>query len=412
MSSSDGWAELPLSHLIEPLQSGSRPKGGVRQITVGVPSLGGEHLTDRGTFDFTRAKYVPREFFDSMRRGRIHTGDVLLVKDGATTGKVAIVRDDFPFEEAVVNEHVFICRPREDIVPEYLFWFLYSSEGQRRILEHFKGSAQGGINQAFATRTHVPLAPYDEQRELAQLFEAVSSKQRSASAHVATARRAIERFQRAVLSAASGGRLTADWRASRGVIDEKDVSGDWMRTTVDGVADCLDRKRKPINAAERAQRSGDVPYYGANGQVGWINEPLFNEPLVLVVEDETFTGRTKPFSYIVTGPSWVNNHAHVLRARESISTEMLNILLAYYDFVPLTSGTTGRRKLNQTALMSAPLPLPPPQEQEEIVRRVNQLLALAVGLKERIEAASQGVDSSSQAVLAKAFRGELVGPRI
>ena len=70
----------------------------------------------------------------------------------------------------------------------------------------------------------------------------------------------------------------------------------WCWTTIGAVTECLDRHRVPISKKERLKRTGSVPYYGANGQVGWIDEQLFDEPLVLVVEDETFTGRTKPFS--------------------------------------------------------------------------------------------------------------------
>ena len=73
-----------------------------------------------------------------------------MVKDGATTGKVALVREDFPHPAAVVNEHVFVCRWADGVDPSFLFWFLYSEEGQNRILANFRGSAQGGINQSLA----------------------------------------------------------------------------------------------------------------------------------------------------------------------------------------------------------------------------------------------------------------------
>jgi hypothetical protein len=73
-------------------------------------------------------------------------------------------------------------------------------------------------------------------------------------------------------------------------------------TRVGDISECLDRQRIPVNAEERKRRGGSVPYFGANGLVGWIDKPLFNEPLILVVEDETFVGRTKPFAYRIDGP--------------------------------------------------------------------------------------------------------------
>jgi|SRR5581483_6818638 len=107
----EGWALAPLSGLLALMESGGRPKGGVRHISQGVPSIGGEHLDSNGSFRLERVKFVPDAFYKTMRHGHIAIGDVLIVKDGATTGKVALVREDFPYKKAVVNEHVFICRP-------------------------------------------------------------------------------------------------------------------------------------------------------------------------------------------------------------------------------------------------------------------------------------------------------------
>lgn len=103
----------------------------------------------------------------------------------------------------------------------------------------------------------------------------------------------------------------------------------------------------------------------------------------------------------------MNNHAHVLRARGNILPEMLNILLSYYDFVPLTSGSTGRRKLTKAALMSAKLYIPPIDEQVEIVRRVDRLMDPADSSMAHIDALGRQVERCAQAILAKAFLGEL-----
>src|SRR5437762_9259028 len=80
------------------------------------------------------------------------------------------------------------------------------------------------------------------------------------------------------------------------------------------VVDILDSRRIPVNSDERAKRVGDVPYYGATGQVGWIDDCIFDEELVLLGEDGApFLDHTKPKAYMIRGKSWVNNHAHVLR---------------------------------------------------------------------------------------------------
>ena len=123
----DGWRWATLREVLLRLETGSRPVGGVIAVAEGVPSLSAEHMTRFGTFDFSSSRFVPKDFYDTMTRGHIQRGDVLVVKDGATTGKVALVSDDFPFSAAVINEHVFLCRPDQTVIePRWLFLEAYS----------------------------------------------------------------------------------------------------------------------------------------------------------------------------------------------------------------------------------------------------------------------------------------------
>ncbi|MCG2727091.1 MAG: restriction endonuclease subunit S, partial [Candidatus Methanoperedenaceae archaeon] len=134
--------------------------------------IGGEHLNKDGGFIFDNIKFIPIEFYENMKRGRIVNGDVLVVKDGATTGKVSLVREDFPYQESAVNEHVFICRPNQkSVLPEYLFYNLFCPLGQNKILRSFHGAAQGGINTQFANDYELPLPPLPTQRRIVSILE-------------------------------------------------------------------------------------------------------------------------------------------------------------------------------------------------------------------------------------------------
>lgn len=166
--------------------------------------------------------------------------------------------------------------------------------------------------------------------------------------------------------------------------DVTDLPNGWCRASVAALAYCLDYMRKPVKKDLRGGDNAKYPYYGANGQVGYIEDYIFDEDLVLVVEDETFIGRLKPFSYFISGKSWVNNHAHVLRAKEGIIPQYLNMCLERYDFVPITSGTTNRRKLTKKGLLSAQLIFPPLAEQSRIVARVTELRALCQQLRDKL----------------------------
>jgi type I restriction enzyme S subunit len=177
---------------------------------------------------------------------------------------------------------------------------------------------------------------------------------------------------------------------------------------VNQFAQCLDRFRVPIKRENRANVNGHYPYFGANGEVSRIDEFIFDDELVLVTEDETFYGREKPIAYRSSGKCWVNNHAHVLRPKTKIGAEYLCYALMYYDVIPWLSGTTGRAKLTQQALNAIPIALPPDREMIEIVRRVQTLFAFADRLEARLTTARTAADRLTPALLAKAFRGELV----
>jgi type I restriction enzyme S subunit len=143
------------------------------------------------------------------------------------------------------------------------------------------------------------------------------------------------------------------------------------------LGDCvevLDRLRKPINADARRGREGNVPYYGANGPVGFIDEWIFNEELVLVAEDGGFFyDPFKPISYRISGKAWVNNHAHVLRPTARVDVDWLNYTIAYQDVTSLVKGAT-LKKLNQQDLKKIRIPLPDIGEQRRIVARIKECM--------------------------------------
>lgn len=162
--------------------SGSRPKGGA--ISSGVLSIGGEHISSDGYFDLSNPKYIPEGYFKNLKRGILKPGDVLLVKDGATTGKVGFFGNEAPFAEGAVNEHVFVLRANdfEIIKPKYICYFLKSETGNNAILKRKVGSAQGGINLSIGD-IGVVLPTLSEQQEIVSILEEIDDlrqKQRKA----------------------------------------------------------------------------------------------------------------------------------------------------------------------------------------------------------------------------------------
>jgi type I restriction enzyme, S subunit len=164
---------VTLGSVLASLESGARPKGGVSTKGDGVPSIGGEHLDADGGFRLESIKFVPRDFFDGMTKGRIAVDDILVVKDGATTGKTSFVGPDFPFPVAAVNEHVFVVRVDcRKAWPKYAFHYLLSAQGQADIQKDFRGATVGGISRGFVdlVRLHLPSLPI--QKRIAAILDA------------------------------------------------------------------------------------------------------------------------------------------------------------------------------------------------------------------------------------------------
>lgn len=182
----------------------------------------------------------------------------------------------------------------------------------------------------------------------------------------------------------------------------------WMLSSLGKCVDILDSRRIPVNSDERAKRHGGIPYYGATGQVGWIDDFLFNEELLLLGEDGApFLDKSVPISYIISGKSWVNNHAHVLRAIEGLTTNhYIKFWLDAFEFSEYVTGST-RLKLTQTAMTRIPVSLPPAHEQYRIVKQVQDLLGRVSVARTRLSRVPAILKRFRQAVLAAACSGRL-----
>lgn len=187
------------------------------------------------------------------------------------------------------------------------------------------------------------------------------------------------------------------------------IPENWVWTyLLEGFAECKDKYRKPVNAKERESREGVVPYYGATGQVGWIDDYLTNEHLVLVGEDGApFFELLKDKAYIIEGKAWINNHVHIVKSFYGMKgNEYLKHYLNIFNYNGYVNGTT-RLKLTQSRLREIPIPMAPILEQQRIVERIESLFSKLDEAKEKIQMSLDSFENRKSAILFKAFSGEL-----
>lgn len=434
----EGWALATVGSLIELNPKTDAPDDAEAGFSP-MPMLGTNYRDEVG-FETRR--------WGEIRKSYVHfqDGDVLLAKITPCfeNGKAGLVRG-MPSGIGAGSSEYLVCRTNtEGLDPRYLLAFLKTEEFLSGGEPRMTGSVgHKRVPKDYLLETELPLAPRPEQLRIADKLDELLARVDSCRGRLDRVPAILKRLRKAVLFAATNGQLTVEWReeaelpanaAASEVLRSVDarrktappgkkfkepvkpdlahwnghVPESWTVESVSAFAECLDHLRVPVTKAQRSSAQGLYPYYGANGEVDRVDEYLFDDELVLVTEDETFYGREKPIAYRSTGRCWVNNHAHVLSCGSKLRADYLCIALMHYDVLPWLTGTTGRAKLTQGALNALPIAVPPESEMAEIVRRVESLFALADAIEAKWKTARTQVERLTPALLAKAFRGELV----
>jgi type I restriction enzyme S subunit len=162
------------------------------------------------------------------------------------------------------------------------------------------------------------------------------------------------------------------------------VPEEWDVKPLDDVVDFLDGRRRPVKDTDRAKMRGDIPYYGASGVVDYVDAFLFDEDLILLGEDgENILSRNCRLAFKISGKTWVNNHAHVLRPTPAMSLDYLTEFLESRDYAQYNTGTA-QPKLNKLVCSGIPVLCPPLPEQRAIAGALRDVDALLGALDQLI----------------------------
>jgi type I restriction enzyme S subunit len=262
--------------------------------------------------DYGEARRISAETFDLWtKRLRPRFGDLLLARE-APVGPVVLIPES---EDVAPGQRTVLLRPdAAQIDSRFLYYQLRNPIVQQRLSERAAGSTVAHLNVADVRDFDVEVPELANQRAIAEVLGALDDK---IAANAKLVRLIRDRFQ-AVYSEAIGASACS--------------------VSLESVVTFHNRRRMPLSAREREARVGTVPYYGATGQFGFVDEAIFDEPLVLVGEDGSVVAEDgRPVVQYIWGKSWVNNHAHVLTGN-GLSTELLWYALQRADVRPLVTG--------------------------------------------------------------------------
>lgn len=167
----DRYKNVKLGEVLSAIESGRRPKGGAQAF--GVPSVGAENINGLGYYNYPSTKYIPEEFYEEMKTGKVKDYDILLYKDGAYIGRKTMFGLGFPFDKFAVNEHVFILRSDSNLIGQFYLYFYLNQVDVTENIQHLNtNSAQPGINQDSIKNFEIKLPP----KEIVDKFNTITKE--------------------------------------------------------------------------------------------------------------------------------------------------------------------------------------------------------------------------------------------
>lgn len=373
----------------------------------------------------------------------VQPGDVLLCKINPRINRVWQVSLKGAHDQICSSEWIVIRQPL--INPDFLQYQLSEQSFRERLCAEVSGVG-GSLTRAQPKKVagyDVFLAPLAEQTRIAAKLDELLAQVDTLKARIDGIPALLKRFRQTVLAAAVSGRLTGEWRSENPTsasqaplsIPQDDASGTalpagWSSKNAGDICGFITKGTTPSKEKMTAGQ-GEIPYIKVynltfSGTLDFSIDPTF-------VDTNTHTTElkrsiVKPGDVLMnivgpplgkvsvvpdTYPEWNINQAIArFRADDEISSEYLALCLRTEEVlnhaVSRAKATAGQFNLTLEICRELPLPVPPKEEQTEIVRRVEQLFAFADQLEARVEAAQARIDRLTQSILAKAFRGELV----
>ena len=145
------WVFKSISQFPHEIETGKRPKGGVAGFTDGIPSIGAESIKGIGYYDYSKTKYIPHEYAETLKKGRIKDFDLLIYKDGGKPGyfipDFSMMGLGFPFNNMFLNEHVFRLNFGKPELNIFAYFFFKTDEVMNYLNSVGGKAAIPGINQ-------------------------------------------------------------------------------------------------------------------------------------------------------------------------------------------------------------------------------------------------------------------------
>lgn len=401
----EGWIETKLGAAID---YGKAAKKELSQVNRDTWILELEDIEKDSSKLIQRLLVADRPF--KSTKNSFSKGDILYGKLRPYLNKVIIADTD-----GVCTTEIIPINGEPLINNRFLFYWLKSESFLSYVNAVSYGVNMPRLGTSDGLAAPFILPPLAEQKVIADKLDSLLAQVDNIKTRLDALPTIIKRFKQSVLSAAVSGRLTEDWREAKG------LEWKWRELLLSDITSSVTygytASSTQNEVGPRMLRITDIQ----DGRVDWDNVPYCEidedrkDTYLLQKGDLVFarTGATVGKSFLIrdTPPDAVFA-SYLIRVRCNVgnSIEYLSYFFQsnnYWRQITEFSAGIGQPNVNGTKLKNLAIPLPPLEEQTEIVRRVEQLFAYADQIEQQVKNAQSRVNNLTQAILAKAFRGEL-----
>jgi len=338
----------------------------------------------------------------------LSSGDIVIARTGATTGKSYLL-SDIPTETAFAS-YLIRVRSSDAVDPEYLWKFMWSPDYWRQITVVSKGTAQPGANASILGSLELPIPPLLEQRRIVAKLDRLSTRSAAARDHLTRTTKLATRAKQAILAQAFDGRLTKEWRSASG------AQFPWAQECIGEISHIITGNTPPTK--NKANYGDEHPFV----KPGDLDKGAIYATESHLSSDGYSIARQLPIDTVLV--SCIGNLGKIgILARNGSCNQQINALLPSADLLPRftywwahtirswleeNASATTVSIINKGRFSLAPISVPCMEEQAEIVRRIEAAFARIDRLTEEASRAAHLLDRLDERLLAKAFRGELV----
>jgi type I restriction enzyme S subunit len=420
-----GWIDASLIDVATLIMGQSPPGTSYNSAGHGLPFF-------QGKADFGDDHPTPRKWCTAPTR-IAEPGDVLM------SVRAPVGPTNIADQRCAIGRGLAAIRPRDGVPSELIRLAIQRQEAE--IASWGTGSTFTAISKRHFKDIRVAVPPVELRQELVNMLGQTVKLRRSAVLHLAHARHDVDRFRQSVLTAASSGRLSADWRskhdepgvpsgpdfstaaqahASPGdnTSDFQEIPDTWAWWSVESIFQTvIDYRGRTPPHSDR----GSIPHVRTtqirNGRVDWATDRFVTKAIydkymtrgIPEIGDILFTmeaplgdvgivDRAQPFS-IAQRILLLRPSQHAMAGYLAIALQSRPVQHAIEN----RATGSGVHGIAYKRLRSVELPIPPIAEQKDIIRRVNELIDLAESFTKRLDSASNAANSCAEPMLAKAF---------